>query len=89
MFCRDHVRYLWYDENLERIRFIMHHGCANLCQCSSAWLEHSPCKRKVEGSKPSIGLKIIFDLTLFVHGLDEPYLSDTSMFGFYIITNNT
>lgn len=25
-------------------------------QCSSAWPEHSPCKRRVEGSKPSIGL---------------------------------
>ena len=25
------------------------------CQCSSAWLEHSPCKRKVEGSNSSIG----------------------------------
>ena len=25
------------------------------CQCSSAWLEHSPCKRKVVGSDPIIG----------------------------------
>ena len=25
------------------------------CQCSSAWLEHSPCKRKVVGSDPAIG----------------------------------
>ena len=25
------------------------------CQCSSAWLEHSPCKRKVMGSDPIIG----------------------------------
>ena len=54
------MRYLPHGNNLKRIRFIMHHGCANLCQCSSAWLEHSPCKRKVEGSKPSIGLTISY-----------------------------
>lgn len=26
-----------------------------ICQCSSVWLEHSPCKRKVVGSDPIIG----------------------------------
>ena len=29
------------------------------CQCSSAWLEHSPCKRKVAGSDPVIGSSLI------------------------------
>ena len=29
------------------------------CQCSSAWLEHSPCKRKVMGSDPVIGFPFV------------------------------
>lgn len=44
------------------------------CQCSSAWLEHSPCKRKVAGSDPVIGFFIINIAWHFIQGI----LSDTS-----------
>ena len=36
-------------------RFKFEHEHLVMCQCSSAWLEHSPCKRKVVGSDPIIG----------------------------------
>lgn len=69
--------------NLFREHFKPSSLFGTLCQCSSAWLEHSPCKRKVASPTLAIGSFRSFfhqkSLLIFNKGLlDVKWSSDLS-----------